>query len=513
MHQDEVIRMADNINKEYITEKEAITFSEFFKRNLEDYKEKDELLSDKEWLEGLFKKELPEIKDEEAKRDALEIIGFINEFDDNLKSANEAAQKGISKEKWLADKMQEISVGVAINEYGQVLQSVDEFLYEKNAELADSLRRSVDGHIKMSPNLDGNIAETMIAKTTELSGFVQDKNIKVEVRDVYTKNSIDVRVTNLDTGKYQNYQMKFGKDAKTTIDLIERGNYTNQRLIVPSDQLEEIQNHFKSKGLTKTISDHIEAWGTKSNAFTKKEVKELQIMAQEDGFMPAMDYNHYQTKELAMSIGKNSGVMALQAMAVTTGFNIASKVLSGENIDADEMIEIAIKTGATTSIKVVTAGTLQVAIRKGIISFIPKFTPAGVVAQIACAGIENVKILAQMASGDLSMIKGIDQMGRVTTSMIGGFMGMAKGTAFGAGLTAWIPVVGAPIAVLTGLIGGAVGYFAGSKLGDIVYSAAKKVASVVKDTAKAAFEGLKSAGRTIKSGFSKVGRMLSGLFR
>ena len=43
-------------------------------------------------------------------------------------------------------------------------------------------------------------------------------------------------------------------------------------------------------------------------------------------------------------------------------------------LDADEMVEIAIKSGTDTSIKVVTAGTLQVAIRKGIISFIPKMT-------------------------------------------------------------------------------------------------------------------------------------------
>ena len=50
--------------------------------------------------------------------------------------------------------------------------------------------------------------------------------------------------------------------------------------------------------------------------------------------------------------------------AVTTGFNIASRILKGETVDPDELVEIAIKTGADTSLKVVTAGTLQVAIRK-----------------------------------------------------------------------------------------------------------------------------------------------------
>ena len=152
-------------------------------------------------------------------------------------------------------------------------------------ELADALQRSTDGQIKMSPNLDGNIAENVIAKTTELSGFIQGKNIKVEVRDVFTENSVDVRAINLDTGKYQNYQLKFGKDAKATIDLIERGNYNNQQIIVPSEQLEEVRAHFKAKGSSKTITDHIDAWGAEGKKFTKENMKELQLAAQEDGIM------------------------------------------------------------------------------------------------------------------------------------------------------------------------------------------------------------------------------------
>lgn len=497
---------------EYISEREAKTVKELFKKYLKSYKEKDVSVTDKEWLEQLFKTELSEVTDEEAKQDAEEIIESIKVFDSNLQSVNEAATRGISKESWLADKMQEASVGMAVNEYGQVLQSMDNILYQKNMELADALQRSTDGHIKMSPNLDGNIAENMIAQTTELSGFLQGKNIKVEVRDVFTENSVDVRAINLNTGKYQNYQLKFGKDAKATIDLIERGNYNNQQIIVPSEQLEEIKAHFKAKGSSKTITDHIDAWGAKGKKFTKEDMKKLQVAAQEDGIMPSMDYSHYQTKDLAMSIGKNAGAMALQAAAVTTGLNIASKIFNGEKVDADEMVKIAIKTGADTSVKVVTAGTLQVAIRKGIISFIPKATPAGVIANIACVGIENVKILAKIASGELSMTKGLDQMGRVTTSMIGGLCGMAKGAAIGASLTGWIPVIGAPLAVVTGFLGGMVGYFGGSKLGDVIYSAGKKVAGAAKNVSKAAVNGLKSAGRAVVSGAKKVGRAVASLF-
>lgn len=51
---------------------------------------------------------------------------------------------------------------------------------------------------------------------------------------------------------------------------------------------------------------------------------------------------------------------------------------------------------------------LQVVIRKGIIKFIPKATPAGVIANIACVGIENIKVLGKIASGELTLTKGLD---------------------------------------------------------------------------------------------------------
>ena len=498
--------------QEYLTEEQALTVKEMFKRYLKSYKEKDANMSDQEWLEQLFKIELPEMKEEEIKQDSEEIVTAIKAFDENLKSCNDAAKRGISKESWLADKIQEASVGVAINEYGQTLQQVDNVLYAKNVELADALSRSADGHIMMSPNLDGNIAENMIAKTTELSASLQSGDISVSVLESHAANSVDVRAINHDTGQYQNYQLKFGKDAKATIELLERGNYNNQRIVVPSEQLEEVQAYFKKKGSSKTITDHIDAWGAKGKSFTKEEMKSLQEKAQSEGIAPEMDYSHYQTKDLAMSIGKNAGVMALQSAAVTTGLNVAAKIFKGEEIDADELVEVAIKTGADASIKIVTAGTLQVAIRKGIIKFIPKATPAGVIANIACVGIENIKILAKIASGDLSVTKGIDQMGRVTTSMVGGLWGMAKGVAIGAKLTGWIPVIGPGLAVVTGFIGGMVGYFGGSKLGDAIYSAGKKVANAAKTVAKAAWNGIKSAGRAFGNRIKSAGRAIASLF-
>lgn len=482
--------------QEYLTEAEAVTLKDLFRKFLKSYKEKAPEMNDQEWLEQLFKTELPDMTEEEAKQEAKDITESIQTFDSNLESCNQAAASGTSKENWLAEKLQEASVGMSVNDFGKSLQQIDDALFAKNMELADALSRSSDGHIMMSPNLDGNIAENMIAKTTELSATLQGKNISVEVLESHAANSVDVRAINHDTGQFQNYQLKFGKDAKATIELLERGNYNNQRIVVPSEQLEEVQAYFKEKGSSKTITDHIDAWGAEGKSFTKEEMKALQEKAQSENTAPVLDYSHYQTKDLAINIGKNAGAMALQAAAVTTGLNIAAKIFKGEVIDEDELVETAINTGVDTSIKTVTAGTLEVAIRRGVIRFIPKTTPAGVIANIACVGIENVKILGKIASGKLSVTKGLDQMGRVTTSMVGGLCCMAKGAAKGAAIgakLAWVPVVGPGIAVATGFIGGMAGYFGGSKLGESIYNTGKKVAAAAKVVAKPAVDILKAA--------------------
>lgn len=497
-----------------MSEQEAKVIKELFVKYLKSYKEKGDLISDKQWLKQLFITEIHGISEEEAEKEAGEIIGSIDSFDDNLKSIDEAGQNGISKERWLADKIQQSSIQMSVNEYGEVLQLIDDMLYCKNMELAEALQRSSDGHIKMSPNLDGNIAENMIAKTAELSAVIQDKNIKVEVRDVFTENSVDVRATNIDTGKYQNYQLKFGKDADATIKLIERGNYNNQQIIVPKEQLNEVRSYFKAKGSSKTITDHIEAWGAKGKSFTKKDMKDLQMAAQEKSAMPKVDYSDFAIKDIALNIGKNAGVMGLLSAAVTTGFDVANKLFKGEKIEPEELVENAIKTGADTSVKVIATGALKVASENELISAIPKGTSGNIIANIASVGIENAKILYKVAMGKLSLTKGLDRMGRTTTSMIYGVHGaivaktaiakigvekILETTLSGIGIA-----IGGPIAPITGFIGGMVGNIAGSLVGDTIYSGAQKVASVAKSVAKSAWEGIKSTGKKVFSGLKSL---------
>jgi hypothetical protein len=234
-----------------------------------------------------------------------------------------------------------------------------------------------------------------------------------------------------------------------------------------------------------------------------------------------MDYNMYDIKDLAGAIGKNAGVMALQAAAVGAGMDVARAVFNGEEVKPEEIVETALKGGADTGVKVVAAGALEVAVRNGIIKVIPKNTPAGVIANIACVGIEDVKIIAKIVRGEISLVKGIDEIGRVGVSMGGALAAMAGGKELAAGAAgAAMLAIGAPAAVgagavvAAGLVGGAVGYFAGAKVGDAIYNAGKKVVSVAKNMAKTAVKTLtetrKAVVNTIGKGVKALGKKLVG---
>ena len=299
--------------------------------------------------------------------------------------------------------------------------------------------------------------------------------------------------------------------------MIEKGNYNNQRIIVPKEQLEEVQSHFKAKGSNKTITDRIEAYGVKGKSYSKEELKQLQTDLQKNGTLPEVGYNQMQTSTILKSIGANAGALALQACAITTGFEVVHDLVAGKEINGDELIENALKTGADTGVKVITAGALEVSVRKGLIKLIPKGTPAGVLANAACVGIENVKILSEIGEGKLSVTQGLDTMGRTTLSMSAGLMAMGKGSAVGAKLGTLVnPGLGTAVG---GFVGGIVAYAAGSKVGNVVYSAVKKVGKVAKAAAKVVMEGARTLYNAangikniVKAGANKVKTSFNRVF-
>lgn len=85
----------------------------------------------------------------------------------------------------------------------------------------------------------------------------------------------------------------------------------------------------------------------KSGTLTKEQAKKLQLDAREKNVLPRNDWNSFNTKELALNIGKNAGLAGLNAAIITTGFDLVAKKVQGEQIDADTTIETALKTVAS----------------------------------------------------------------------------------------------------------------------------------------------------------------------
>lgn len=491
---EEKIIYNDDGQPEYISEKEAHTIKDMLRRNINAYKTKDPAVSDEEWLEQLYRTEITDYSEEDAKKDANETVKALNLFGRKVKSVNEAYEKGIPKEQWLEKELNDSVSGLSQGEATKYLQSVDEGIRSANASMEEALRRNYDGHVNMNPNLDGNIAEHVVANSTSFDAMLKGKNIKVDVLQSNGKNSVDVRATNLDSGKYQNYQLKFGKNAEKTIEYIEKGNYNNQRIIVPKEQLEEVQKHFIEKGSMKTISDRIEIDGVQGQAFTKDDVKNMQLEAQATNTTPKLDYSNMSNKSLAQSISRAAGKSALLSAAFSVGYNLVTKIFKGEKIEGDKVVEDAIKSGADTSVKVAAAGTLNVAVKKGVLKCLAN-TPIGFIASIAGAAVENAKILYKVATKKVSVMEGLHQMGRVTAATFAGMGGMAAGAAIGVPLATVIPVAPA----ITGFIGGSIGYIAGSKVGEKICDAGRAVVNTAKNIVSKVASGVKTAASKVSN--------------
>lgn len=488
-----------------LTEKEAKEFKLLLSKFIKSYSQKDSSVSDKDWLKQQFKEEL-EIEDKKAEEMAAETVDAIREYDDNLKSVNESASKGINKEQWLANKIANAATGVSVIQHGEYLNQINNSLTNANAQMLRTVTTKA-GEISQCRNLDGFIAEQFHVNTFNANAALAKSKFVAEVKvpeagQTYGKNSIDIVVKDITTGKatpVHQYQVKYGANASETIKLLrEHGEvtkYSNQQIVVPPEQVAEVQKAFPGKTVVSKIggTDKVDIT---SEALSKEQAKELQLKTQKDGMVPITDWNSFKTKELALQIGKNAGMAGVQAAAITTGFALAEQVIKGDGIDVEETVTLALKTGVDSGVKAAATGALKVGVEKGIISIIPKGTPVGVIANIVCVGIENIKILSKVATGELTMSQALDQMGRTSVSMVYGLGWGAAGATIGAAALSWIPIVGPAVG---GLIGGMVGYMAGSKFGQAVYTGLKAVGKGVATVCKSTWNGIKSVGNKIKN--------------
>lgn len=490
------------IQTDDLSEKEVREVRKVFRRFVDRYKENPEREM-AEWIGEQLREELPGEDGEQLRRMAEQIAGAVAEYDRDLADLDESCRSGITKEAWLAERIQDGAKGVAVNRFGDYLREIDRNLEQCNRQMMRTVLRA-DGQVSQNINLDGFIAEQYHVNNFNAKAVLERSPFRARVcvpDGRYAKNSVDVAIDNIRTGQngVERYQFKFGKDAESTARCIKSGNYDNQRLVVSGEQVEEIRKTFPGK----TVTDHIggtEKVPVRSDSMTKEELKRLQHGAQEHGEIPQTDWNSYQTGELALNIGKQAGQAGIQAAFLGIGMNLVQKTVQGEKIEPDEVVRTALESGSDAGLKAAAGGALKVVSEKGILSVLPPGTPVGTIAKIACVGVENAKTLWKVAEGDLTMSEGMERMGRTSVSMYAGLGAAAAGAKIGAAALSGIPVVGS---LVGGVVGGMVGYAAGSGFGEKVYEGAKKAVQkgveVIGNVAKVAKEGINKLKNGLKN--------------
>lgn len=487
-----------------ISEDEARSLSKIQREFLKSYAGYKDTLPVEEWLPQELHKQLPEMSSEEIQEMSTEIISSLKVTEEMKVSQKKAIAAGRSKESWLASALMQSASHMSAQEGAKYLQSLDDAVRSANTAMHEAVTTKSSGYSvpSQNPNLDGFIAEQHHVNSFNMDAAVKGSDLRAEVQplrpgETYSKNGFDAVIKNAGGSRTHQYQMKYGATAADTIRMLKSGNYNNQTIVVPEEQVEAVQKAFPNKTVTSTIGEG----DIRSKPLTKEQAKKLQKRAQNGSFTDT-DWNDYSAKDIALGIGKQTGYACLQGAAVGAGMTVAKQVLNGEPVDGEEVVENAIASGVDFGAKTAVAGALKTASEKGVIKCIPKGTKGSTFANIAFVAVENVKVFDKVAAGELTAKEGIDEMQQTTGACVAGIAVSTKAAALSAAVGSLLGPVGSAVC---GFVGGTVGYLSGSKFGQAVVKGAQKI----RDTA---VEAIKTVGSVVTSGIKSIAQGLAGLF-
>lgn len=223
-------------------------------------------------------------------------------------------------------------------------------------------------------------------------------------------------------------------------------------------------------------------------------------------------YSSYQIKELAMDIAKNASAYGIQNAASTTGTLLAAKIMDGENIKPNQIIQEAFKSGVDSSMQIVASGALKIASENQLVQCLPEATPTEIIASISGIGIEGVKILARVASGEITLTKGIGQFGRLGISVVKNFWTIAKSTSLKEVVTRFLPFLDPKLTVIAQTVGTVLSFMGGTDFGRLIVDTKIKIAGAAKAVAQTAIQGLKKAKQFVGNGIKKAKKVLGKIF-
>lgn len=490
-----------DFSEEVLSVEEANEVSKLEREFLESYIANKDKVQIDEWLPCELKKHLPQKSEEEIQEMSSELIDSLNVTEEMKASQQKAIASGRSKDSWLASTIMQSTSNMSVQESAKYLQGLDDAVKKANEAMHDAITTKA-GLPNQNMNLDGFIAEQHHVNSYNMKAQATGGNLHAEVLkpkpgETYGKNSVDIVLKDANGKIVSRYQAKYGATAEDTIRMIKNGDYRGQQLIVPAEQVEDVQKAFPGRKVSSTIGEG----DVTSTPLGKGDAKEMQEKAQNGNFMDA-DWNDYAAKDIALGIGKQVGFACLQGAAVSAGMSIATKVWHGEPIDGEEVLVTAIESGADFGVKTAAAGALKAASEKGILKVIPKGTSASTFASIAFVAVEDVKVLKKVATGELTAREGIDVMEQTTGSCVAGMVASAKGASIGASIGTVLGPVGAAVG---GFVGGTIGYIAGSTVGKLIVKGVQKIRDK-------AIEGIKKVAKGVVSGIKAIARGFASIF-
>ncbi|WP_324283507.1 hypothetical protein [Fusobacterium polymorphum] len=558
---------------------------EIIKKFLKSYAENEKSQDKKDlktWLISELQNELPNKKVEDIEKIATELISGIEIYYQKKKEVEKYQSVGITNGDYIgnqilekvADEIEEAEIIDTkeviedMKEASNILSQYNEAMIYETAAIkepqlvanvlsaksvnnyVDTVNTTIDnanktlmesvttktGNINQNPNLDGFIFEEYHAGTFNIDAAVKQKSyyaeaLKPEIGETYGKNSIDIVIE--DSGKYvKKYSAKAYKNtnetAKSFYDKITGYKYKFQSKLVPTDQVGDIANSV----------DKIKYNNVESKGITKSEIKDIQNNLQSgkkngDIFNFKKDVN---TISISKQIGKQAMVNGTMGLGIGMAANIGVNLIQGKEVEAEEVIEIGIKTGASMGMATAVAGGIRVAVEKKVIPTVfSRVLTNNTIGAIAATSMDIIGTAFKLGSGEITLGKAVKDIGKSVGAAYGAIVASGWGYAGGMAIAGMIGLgtigaVGTILGVGVAVVAGAVCATVGSKVAGAIASGIGAVAQtivsgavdivkagkeVVKNFASGVWNGVKSLGSAMvsagKSLISEVGSVINGV--
>lgn len=250
-----------------------------------------------------------------------------------------------------------------------------------------------------------------------------------------------------------------------------------------------------------------EALTTVSNQYSEpdeqQEVVDIEVISPEE--WEDRNWNKYRMKDLVSETVQQAGEVALK----TTASDLYEKVTEYgfQTVLTDkELVKESVINGTSNGLKVATAGAMEIAEARGILSVNESDTESR--SFIVSMAVENVKTLGKVAKGEIGLAEGLSEIKNTSVATLAAIVKTkvsAIGSKIGSKIGATVGTVFGPVGTAVGsFVGGVVGKMTGTTVGSKIVETAKRVGSAAKSVVSKVTSTVRSVGSKIKSGLKKL---------